>query len=183
MNSALRPRHRLGCVRNFPFVIGAALALASPPCTATSRVGSAVITQIDGIPCFGIPNNAETRNGAPFSAVIVTKNNAPGATTRPEEVWFSYMKPRGKTIILKPGTCIRYGAMPAPSQQERLIPLQPYTVYSVTLDAVPEGTNLRGYDAEFCLIPDAAKKFRVQVVPWDEKASKWRYELCAPGAK
>ena len=183
MSCARLARNRPGRVRTFFHVLSATLALAPTPCTATSRVGSVQISQMDGMPCFGIPNNAETRNGAPFSAVIVTKNNAPGATTRPEEVWFSYMKPRGKTIILKPGTCIRYGAMPAPSQQERLIPLQPYTVYSVTLDAVPEGTNLRGYDAEFCLIPDAAKKFRVQVVPWDEKASKWRYELCAPGAK
>lgn len=118
-----------------------------------------------------------------MSAVIVAKKNAPGATTRPEEVWFSYIKPRGKTIVLKPGTCIRYGAFPAPSEQEVLVALQPYTVYSVSLDAIPEGSNLHGYKGQFCLIPDAAKKLRVQVVPWDEKASQWRYDLCAPGAK
>ena len=169
-------------MRNFLYLVGSVLALASTPCTATSRVGRAVITPIDGMPCFGIPNNAETRNGAPFSVVIVTKKNAEGAATRPETVWFSYLEPRGRTMVLKPGTCIRYGALPAPSHNEVLIALQPHTVYSVSLDAIPEDTNLLGYKAQFCLIPDAAQKHRVQVISWDEQASRWRYELCAPGA-
>ena len=170
-------------MRNFPYLLGAALALASASCTASSRMGRAVVTQIDGTPCFGIPHNAETRNGVPFTTVNVTKNNAPGATTLPELVWLSWIEPRGKTILLKPGTCIRYGKLPAPAHQETFIALQPYKVYSVMLQAVPEGSNLRGYDAEFCLIPDAAQKHRVQVIPWDEQASRWRYELCTPGGK
>ena len=83
-------------------------------------------------------------------------------------------------MLLKPQNCIRYGFLPAPSHQESLIPLQAYSIYSVTLDASPEGSNLQGYKSEFCMIPDAAKKLKVQVIPWDEKASTWRYDLCKP---
>lgn len=163
--------------------MGAALALTSASCAATSRVGSAVITEVNGLPCFSVPNDAETRNGVPLFTVSVTKRNAPGATTLPARVWFSWIEPRGKSIILKPPNCIRYGVVPPFAQQELSVPLQPYSIYTAVLQAVPEGSNLRGYKGEFCMIPGAADKLRVQVVPWDEKASKWRYDLCAPGAK
>ena len=166
----------------FSCLLIAALTLGATACTPSTRIGNAVITQVDGMPCFGIPNNAETRNGVPLSTVIVTKTNPPGVSMRPADVWFAWTEPRTKPLIFKPGQCIRYGAFPQPSHQEAMIPLQPYSVYGVSLDAIPEGSNLRGYTAEFCLIPDAAKKMRVEVVPWDEPASRWRYELCAPSA-
>ena len=172
-------------MRNFSWLIGAALALAlalalaSSACIASSRIGNVVITQSNGAPCFGIPDNTETRDGLPLSTVIVTKHGAPDVTSPPVEVWFSWIEPRGRTIILKPKNCIRYGVMPAPAHQELLVPLQAYAVYSVTLDAAPVGSSLQGYKSEFCMIPDAAKKLRVQVIPWDKQTSAWRYDLCA----
>ena len=139
-----------------------------------------MITDLNGTPCFGVPNNAETRQGVPLFTVTVTKRNFPGATTLPEQAWFSWIEPRGKSIVLKPENCIRYGQLGPLAKQDFLLPLQPFTVYTLMLQAVPEGSNLRGYKADFCLIPDAKKKLRVKVVPWDEQASAWRYELCTP---
>ena len=170
-------------LRGFFYTIGVALALSSATCTASSSVGRAVITDVNGLPCFGVPNNAETRDGVPLFTVIVTKRNLPGATTLPEKVWFSWIEPRGKSILLKPGSCIRYGVLPPSAQQEFLVPLEPYSIYSLMLQAFPQNSSLRGYKGEFCMIPGAGNKLRVQVVPWDEKASTWRYDLCNQSAK
>jgi hypothetical protein len=143
----------------------------------------AVITQVDGLPCFTVPDNRETRDGVPLSSVTVTKNNPPGATTLPETVWITRVQPRGKTILWTPQQCVRYGVSPPSAKQEQSSPLQPYQIYAVMFKAIPAGSNLRGYHAEFCMVPDVAEKLQLQVVPWDEKASAWRYELCAPRAK
>jgi hypothetical protein len=155
------------------------LLLCCVSCTATSRIDGAVITEVNGAPCFSIPENAETRNGVPLFTLAVNKRNAPGATTPPEDVWFVRVVPLGQSILWKPKNCIRYGVVPKGAEQDFLIPLQPYDIYTLTLQAVPEGSNLRGYDGEFCLIPDDNKKLRVKTVPWDEKNSTWRYEVCS----
>lgn len=170
-------------MRTASLLVGAALAIASAGCTASSRVADAVVTEVDGAPCFTVPNNDETRAGVPLFGVSVTKSNGPGATARPEEVWNSFFEPMGKSAQLKPQNCIRYGVSPPSARHDVLIALLPYVVYKVVLNAVPEGSNLRGYSAEFCVIPTVGKKPRVQVVLWDAKASRWRYELCATGAK
>jgi hypothetical protein len=145
---------------------------------ASSRMGTAVIRDLDGIPCFALPKNSETRSGIPLFTLLVTKRNAPDATTVPHNAWVFRVEPMGNSILLRPENCIRYGAVPEFAEQEMLEPLQAFRVYSVAIQAIPAGSNLRGYKAEFCVKPSNGGKLRVQVVQWDKAANEWRYDVC-----
>lgn len=161
-------------------ILVATLAISSVSCVPGTRMGSAVITEVDGLPCFSVPRNKETRNGVPLFTLVVTERNAPGATALPKEVWIFRVEPMGKSIVWKPENCISYGVTPPTAVQELLLPLQPHSIYKLAFHAVPEGSNLRGYRGEFCMIPRVNGRLRVQVVPWDEQANQWRYDVCAP---
>jgi hypothetical protein len=161
----------------------AMLTISSVSCVPGTRMERAVITEVDGLPCFSVPNNKETRKGVPLFTLVVSKRNAPGADALPEAVWIFRVEPMGKSIVWKPENCIRYGVTPAGAEQELLIALQPHSIYALALQAVPEDSNLRGYVGDFCMIPGANGRLRLQVIPWDEQANQSRNDVCAPTSR
>lgn len=155
------------------------MAVLCTSCFASTRRGEATIVEVDGLPCFSVPSTAETRGGIPFDTLMVTQRNMPGVTTRPKVVWAFRIAPPGNTVPLLPENCIRYGIPPALAEQEEFEPLQPFHIYTVALHAVPKGSSLRGYSGEFCMKLAKNGKQTLQLVPWDEAAGKWQYDVCA----
>lgn len=146
--------------------------------TSCSGIGEAVVTDVDGQPCFSIPKNWDTRNGLDLHSLSVSQNNGQDAEKPYEDVWMFSVEPPGSSIIARPGQCYRYGVTPTRATQAVHKPLELYRVYNVFLHARPDNSPLRGYDAEFCIKPAANGKTSVQLVKWDDKAGRRRYDLC-----
>lgn len=164
-------------------VLMAGCVMLSVSCAAASRLGTAQITHVDGTPCFGIPDEQETR-AAPVRlfSLHVSETSSTDWRTLPEEAWGFAIEPPGSSIVLQPGRCIRYGELPASAKRRRPPhELQPYRVYVVEINARPaiSSTPTQGYKAEFCVKPGAGGKQVVQAVPWDRANQRWQYEVCA----
>jgi hypothetical protein len=158
---------------------GLVVATTCFSCVATSSMGKAVVSDVNGLPCFSVPANSATQSGVPLDALGVTKMKGKKEVGYPTEVWYFRITPPGETMLVHPKDCILYGQVPKTAQQEEFEPLQSYQVYSVFMQAVPKDSNLQGYRAEFCVTASESGKKKVLVVPWDESARKWQYEVCA----
>ena len=165
-------------LRSKRLTLAVAIMLIASTFTGCSSMGEVVITEVDGQPCFAIPKGWSTRNGLPMHGLTVIQRNASGAAPNSKYVWSFSVEPPGATILTRPQHCMRYGATPKLATQRESQPLEPFQVYSVFIDAAPENSSMRGYKAEFCIKPPEAGKARVFVVPFDEKTSTWRYDLC-----
>jgi hypothetical protein len=95
-----------------------------------------------------------------------------------ERVWHFKIGPAASSIQAYPGKCYRYGIAPAAAEQRGSKALQPQHIYTVDIKAKHKGTNLKGFQAEFCMRPVSNGKFQVVSIPWDEKNNKWNYEVC-----
>ena len=158
---------------------GFLIATTCVSCVATSKMGEAVVTDVDGLPCFSVPLSSISQEGVPLDALGVTRKKSPRDVGYPKDVWYFRIMPPGKTILIHPKKCIQYGKIPESAEQEEFEPLLSYQVYSVFMHAVPDGTEIQGYRAEFCLINSKGEERKVLVVPWDATARRWRYEVCA----
>ena len=131
-----------------PLTRSIVILLIATPLTACSSMGTAVVTEIDGLPCFSIPKSWTTRNGLPMHGLTVVQRNAPGAAPYSKYVWTFSVEPAGASIITRPGKCMRYGATPRFANQGESQPLEPFQVYSVFINARPDDSGMRGYIAD-----------------------------------
>ncbi|MEJ7807479.1 MAG: hypothetical protein WKG03_16335 [Telluria sp.] len=154
---------------------GLSLAL-STGCSGNSRP-DAIVTAVDGGPCFAVPANRQTRDGIPLYGLLVSEREA-RKSMLPSDLWIVSVKPAGAAIKTRPESCIRYGITPAGAEGAAAFPLQPYHIYTVDLNARPEDSDIHSYSAEFCIKPAADGKVIVQVVPWDDNAKRWKYDVC-----
>jgi hypothetical protein len=161
------------------FLLVAMLCAGCTSSMATSRVGTAVVTESNGLPCFSIPANGETRQGLPLRGIAVTEIQTGDWNKLPAELWhFTAADPSSRSQ-LHPTKCIRYGEAPAASVQRALKPLEPFRVYYVNVNARTDDSGMIGYVAKFCVKPDGAGKNIVQVISPDERGGEKRFEVCA----
>lgn len=150
------------------------MALFCTACAATSRMETAVISESQGLPCFSIPKNAETKDGIPLYGILVSEIKSADWKTLPDALWEFSMSPPGSSLILRPENCIRYGDTPASAEQGKLKPLEPFHVYAVGVAARPEGSNVVAYGARFCIKPMASGKIAIQMLAPNSKADDSR---------
>lgn len=148
--------------------------------TSCSSIGRAVVTEVDGQPCFAVEKTWSSRNGLPMHGLTVVQRDYPGTRPYSHYVWTFRVDPPGSSIVTRPETCMRYGVTPKGATQETLLPLEPYQVYSVGIDAAPENSGMIAHTAEFCVRPASAGPPRVITVIFDKKTSTRRYDLCDP---
>ena len=175
--------------RSYDWVRAAAAALAlglTLSCSATSRVGQAEVTESGGRPCFGIPDEPQTRRGAVrLDAISVSETGSTSWKNPPAELWSFTADPLAAALEARPGTCIRYGELPASAKiRQQPAALQYERVYAVEISARPANasSSTRGYKAEFCVKPAPHGGVTVHTVRWDEAAKRWRYEVCTGAA-
>ena len=166
--------------------VALALALQTASCSATSRVGQAVVTEAGGRPCFAIPDEPQTRRkDIRLYAVAVSETGSTSWKTAPAQLWSFTADPLAAGLQVRPGACIRYGELPASAKiGQEPAALQPERVYAVEISAGPASasSSTRGYKAEFCVKPAPNGGLTVHTVPWDEGAKRWRHEVCAGAA-
>ncbi|WP_426101662.1 hypothetical protein [Massilia sp. TSP1-1-2] len=161
------------------FLAVAALSAGCTSSMATSRMGSAVVTESNGVPCFSIPVNDETRQGLPLRGIAVTEIQTGDWNTLPAELWHFTAADPASRLQLRPTACVRYGEAPTASIQRTFKPLMPYRVYYVMVNARTDDSSMIAYVAKFCVKPAAAGKNIVQTISPDERGGDQRYELCA----
>lgn len=161
-------------------ILMALMASFGTACSATSRIETAEITTVRGKPCFSIPHNFETRNGIPLYGVVVNDPKPAEFGTRPPPLWRFSVSPPGNSVMMRPGECIGYGEKPdnATAMLGPAKSLEPYYVYSVSLDARPPASNVANYYGQFCMKPAANGTLTVQTVSTD-RSDKSRFEVCA----
>lgn len=141
-----------------------ALSFFCTACAATSRMETAIISLSQGLPCFSIPENAETKNGIPLYGIQVTEIKAKDWKSLPDSLWSFSVKTSNRPILLRPGNCIRYGDTPALATQGALKELKPFHVYSVGITARPIDSNVVAYGARFCLKPASDGNVEIQLL-------------------
>lgn len=156
---------------------GVALMTVCASCSSSVRLGQAVVSVVDGQACFSIPDKAETRGGIPFYEVTVVDYHGPGGHLERMQ-WSMAINPPGASVQIVPGKCIRYGTTLPGGVNGVLKPMEPYKVYSVELDARPEGSSLTSYVALFCLKPDSSGKLAAQAVDRTESVGDSRFDVC-----
>jgi hypothetical protein len=150
-------------------------------CSATSRMPSAQISEVNGLPCFAVANESDTREGVRLYSLLVSEQESKNYQSLPDELWKFNVDPPGNWINTVPQNCIRYGETPATAKASGAAkPLEPGRVYVVFIGARPKdgGVPVIGYKAEFCIKSTNSGKTVVQTIPWDIEAKKWRYDLC-----
>ena len=157
----------------------AALCVGCTSSMATSRLGTAVVTESNGVPCFSVPANDETRQGLPLRGIVVSEMQTGDWNKLPAELWHFSAADSASRPELRPTECVRYGEAPAASVQRTFKPLEPYRVYHVMVNARPDDSGMIGYVAKFCIKPDGAKKIIVQAISPDERGGDKRYQVCA----
>jgi hypothetical protein len=157
------------------------LAFACTACVASSRMESATVSEMQGVPCFSIPLSPETTNGIPLYGIVVGDPKPAAWNSRPPPLWTLSTMPPGTSINLRPQNCLRYGKLPIDSKGEMSSaqPLKPFYVYSVTLNARPPESNVSFYYAQFCVKPSRAGKTTVQIISHAEDNPD-RYAVCKP---
>lgn len=160
------------------FALYSGVALIALLFTSCSGIGTAVVTQVDGQPCFAVPRSWETLTGIPLYGLTVSKKNAAESAERYPDVWRITFNPPGSSMITRPGDCLRYGVTPARATMEVHEPLEPYRVYFLFMHARGQNSRLMGYDAEFCIKPVANGGTMIHVITYDDKAGRRLYELC-----
>jgi hypothetical protein len=165
-------------MKNLTYLGGFLLAFFCTACVASARLETAVVTEVDGLPCFSVPNTSETRIGIPLYTLEVSRRPAPDEKVA-ERVWYFSAESAAGSMQAFPGKCFRHGVTPKAAEQDELKPLLPYHIYVVDIQAKQEGSNLKGYQAEFCMRPNATGRMRVQEISWNDKNRSWNYEVCA----
>ena len=143
---------------------------ASAGCSASPRIRDAVVTEHDARPCFGTGDAVPLQR---LQAVIVSDVSK----TPPSTIWES----TGARFENAARGCIAYGeSLSGRAEAGKVTPLEPGQVYHVFLNLRREnpGDPTSGYEAEFCLKPEAGTHAVVHQVPWDEKLNRKSYEGC-----
>lgn len=165
---------RWGCV------LVAVLTFGCTSSMATSRIGAAVVSESKGLPCFSIPASAETSEGVPLRALVVSEIQTGDWRTLPDVLWSFRTAIAPARPLLRPKDCIRYGEAPGGSTQSPVTRLKPFHVYYVNVIAKSEDSSMIGYVAKFCLKPDSTGKVVIQLISPDERGGSKRYDVCLP---
>lgn len=158
--------------------VAIAIYLVSLPSTSMSRMGTVSITDVEGVPCFSIPENLETRNGLPFRGMSISEIPSGDSSDLPPTVWRIRPTDFDSLPTLHPRNCIQYGELPDGTTQWIYKPLQLLKVYSVFLQARHDGSSMMGYTGEFCLKPAGSGRTFVQVIPEDRRLGDARLAGC-----
>jgi hypothetical protein len=152
-------------------------------CAAVSRMGDAAVELKDGQVCFALGAASKSDDVVGVTALSVSgPRGAPRTGFQPPLVWAFWIAKGQPPIALASDTCIPYGTLPNSTEQTAAPqPLKPHAIYSVFLNVrtADRGPTVLGYKAEFCVLMTATgKPEKVLTIPWDERAAKWRYEVC-----
>ncbi len=154
-------------------ILAATLLLLPIACTATSRMGAAIVTERDGQPCFALSDQPINRLNA---ALVYDQSTRP-----PTSIWVVDIDPdrEGKALV----GCVVYGQV-FPNQKAGHVPataLRIGQVYVVHLMAerIDPADPTQGYVARFCLAPQPGNaKPRVRQIVWNKQAGRWGDEIC-----
>jgi hypothetical protein len=168
---------RLGFAITRSALLCALILFTTNEAIAASRLGEAEVRDDNGVPCFSINKNEEHRAGIPALGSLSVDD----ATSKPNSrIWSFRFKPLGRSQAIGTSDCIRYGEAPAGSEITKVPePLQAGKVYEVFLNASSSDTGdpTFGYDATFCLIPQANGTKKVQQIVYSDG---WHFEICTP---
>ena len=145
---------------------------------ALSRTGTANITDLDGAPCFSLPNNSETKNGLPLHGLFISELPNKDHDGLPRSIWSFRATDSSSRPKIFPKHCIPFGELPDGTTQRTLEPIQLLKVYSVYLQAKHEGSSMDGYSGEFCTKPAGSGRTVVQVIREDYSLGDARYAGC-----
>ena len=156
------------------------LTLTGAPSLAMSRMGTATVTEVNGLPCFSVLRDRETRNGLPLSVLVVSEVGSPdGMRTLPAALWSISAAGSAPRHLLRPEACIRYGEAPAGTVQRTLRQLELFHPYHVSIKAGDGSYGTVAHRARFCLTADAMGQVRVQRMP-PESQRHLVPDPCAP---
>lgn len=142
-----------------------ALLLGSSGCVAgigdDPGIREGVVSERDGVPCFGVRDDAETRQEAPVVIEVRVYQREGGGSTR---VWgSSYVpEPGEEEVRLPPGDCIAYAG-----DIEGTYGLHSGKAYVALISAVLLAggrSHIRSYESFFCVVPEG-DALRVQQIP------------------
>ena len=142
-------------------------------CTATYRVGSAVVTECDGQPCFAIINTPVMRN---LNAVVVYDES----TAPPSPTWVVGIDPTRERKALT--NCVSYGQTFSSQEVDQpAMALRIGQIYKVDLNAEPPDPTdpTHGYTARFCLVAQSGSTNpSVRQIIWNKRTGRWDDEVC-----
>lgn len=168
--------HKKNSLRAMSFSL---MCLSCTSTMAMSRMGSAIITESNGYPCFSIQSDAETKDGLQLDGIVVSETRLSNAKKLSEEFWHFMTGDSLQKTIFRPTECVRYGEAPQNAIQRTLKNLEVFRVYSVNVIAHNENSNTVAYSGKFCLTSDKLGKITVQSISNDERDGDKRYEVCA----
>lgn len=86
-------------------------------------MGTSSITDVEGVPCFSIPADSETRDGLPFHGVSMSELPNGVSSDLPLTVWRIRATDFDLLSTLHPRNCIQYGEVPDRTTQQIYKPL------------------------------------------------------------
>lgn len=155
------------------------LSLVSTGCIA--RVGDdpgireGVVHMRDGVPCFGVRNDAETREGAAVVAEVSVYQRKKGES---ELVWrTSYVPDGGEGVTrLAPGECISYSGGIG-SHGSGLSPGKMYVAMITGAVRAKGQSHVRSYESFFCLSTEA-DVLLVRQIPRNHHSDPGAWRAC-----
>jgi hypothetical protein len=157
------------------FVALVIVAVSTGAC-ATSRMGEAEVSLVNGQVCFA-PAATELKRSGALDVVGVWVSDL---SRQPMvEVWAAAREGNARPTVLKRGDCLTYGATPENWTRTQASPLARETVYSVSLmsDLKDPADSTRAFQAKFCLSAQASGG-AVKLIQLRPGTTGWRQEIC-----
>ena len=155
------------------------LLLGSPGCVAgigdDPGIREGVASERDGVPCFGVRDDAETRQDPPVVVEVSIYQREKGHSKR---IWRSSYVPKfgEEATRLPPGDCIAYSG-----EIDGVDPgLQPSKAYVAVISAALRAggrSHVRSYESFFCLVPEG-DAFRVHQIPSRDHRDSEAWQGC-----
>lgn len=162
-------------------LFAALLFFSSYYAQAQSRMPVAKVSQVDGKPCFSVPDENADGQAVKLYAMSVTTVKNEAKNRHRETVWQFIVSPPGNSLDLSPNACIVYGAAPESSLEiQKALPLRHNKVYAIEISAHPKGgkSPILGYSAEFCIKGSELGVDQVLPILQEKQAGKRLYEIC-----
>jgi hypothetical protein len=148
------------------------MALGCTAVMAIEPVDEAIVTVSQGLPCFSIPESASGSDGLPLHRIVVDSMPSGDWRGLPISYWVVATTNLDSAMLMRHGHCIRFGAVPAGSEQQAFKPLKPFHVYRVYVRAHKPYAQVLGYSAQFCMKPDGRGNMEVHIATLEERRTR-----------
>jgi hypothetical protein len=149
---------------------------------ATSSMGTVLVTQVNGVPCFHVKGADEKGEKFKLHAVEIGESSQVINLQNNRVIWKIEAPWTPYAFIWPKAKCVKYSVLPHNFLEKKppikLIAGKIYHANIITTRDSEENTSSLFHRANFCISTLINGTSKVHPILWDKSAQRWRTEVC-----